>query len=119
MPNVQHPKSNATVFEVRRSALGVKSFYWEHSFGLPRRDWQTGSSAHEAKKCYNLRLAMTGKLTASCMSTRTATLLLVVDRYSQVFGAAVHQYSQLIRKPQPFPYRDDPTQTRNSARVPK
>jgi hypothetical protein len=31
------------------------------------------------------------------VSTRTATLLLVVDWYSQVFGAAVHQYSQLIR----------------------
>ena len=51
------------------------------------------------------------------MSTRTATLLLVVDRYSQVLGAAVHFYSQLIPKPQPLPYRHDSTQTRNSARV--
>ena len=62
---------------------------------------------------------MSGKLTASCISTRTATLLLVVDRYSQVLGAAVHQYSQLIRKPQPPPYRHDSTQTRNSARITK
>src|SRR4029453_9428845 len=56
---------------------------------------------HEAKKCYNFRLAMSAPLTASCMSTWTATLLLVVDRYSQVFGAAVHQYSQLIRNLNP------------------
>src|ERR1043165_3526310 len=35
------------------------------------------------------------------MSTRTATLLLVVDRCSQVLGAAVHQYSQLIRNLNP------------------
>ena len=61
--------------------------------GLGRQDF----SPHEAKKCYNFRLAMAGKLTASCISTRTATLLLVVDRYSQVLGAAVHQYCQLIR----------------------
>jgi hypothetical protein len=73
----------------------------------------------EAKKCYNLELAMCGKITASCMTRPTATLLLVVDRYSQVLGAAVHQYSQLIRKPQPLPYRHDSTQTRNSARFTK
>ena len=53
----------------------------------------------EAKKCYNFRLATPTRRTASCVSTRTATLLLVVDRYSQVPGAAVHHYSQLIRKP--------------------
>ena len=40
---------------------------------------------------------MFARLTASCMSTRTATLLLVVDPYSQVLGAAVYNYSQLIR----------------------
>ena len=34
---------------------------------------------------------------AYCVSNRTATLLLVVDWYSQVVGAAVHQYSHLIR----------------------
>jgi hypothetical protein len=65
--------------------------------GLCRQDF----SAHEAKKCYNFGLAMSGNLTASCMSTRTATLLLVVDRYSQVLGAAVHQYCQLIRNLNP------------------
>src|SRR5882724_3616764 len=74
---------------------------------------------HEAKKCNNFTLAMSGKFAASCMSTRTATLLLVVDRYSQVLGAAVHHYSQLIRKPQPLPYCHDSTQTRNYARVTK
>jgi len=61
--------------------------------GLCRQDF----SAHEAKKCYNFGLAMSGNLTASCMSTRTATLLLVVDRYSQVLGVAVHHYSHLIQ----------------------
>src|SRR6266511_2041094 len=44
---------------------------------------------------------MSDKLTASCMSTRTATLLLVVEWYSQVLGAAVHQYCQLIRNINP------------------
>ena len=44
------------------------------------------------KKCYNFRLATGDKRTASCISTRAATLLLVVDWYSQVLGAAVHQY---------------------------
>jgi hypothetical protein len=65
--------------------------------GLGRPDF----SPHEGKKCYNFRLAMSGKFTASCMSTRTATLLLVVDRYSQVLGGAVHQYCQLIRTSTP------------------
>jgi hypothetical protein len=60
---------------------------------------------------------MVAGLTASCMSTRTATLLLVVDRCSQVLGAAVHQYSQLIPNLNPSPYRHDSTQTWNSARV--
>ena len=83
--------------------------------GLGKQD----SSPHEVEKCYNFMLAMPAELTASCISTRTATLLLVVDRYSQVLGAAVHQYCQLIRKPQPLPYRHDSTQTRNSARVTK
>ena len=75
--------------------------------------------ASRGEKCYNLRLAKAAVRTASCISTRTATLLLVVDGYSQVLGAAVHQYCQLIRKPQPLPYRHDSTQTRNSARVTK
>ena len=48
------------------------------------------------KKCYNFLLAKRLRSTASCVSTRTATLLLVVDCYSQVVGAAVHQYSHLI-----------------------
>src|SRR5690349_483051 len=63
---------------------------------------------YQSKKCNNLKLAITSKLTASCMSTRTATLLLVVDWYLQVIdpvvqvlGAAVHRYSQLIRNLNP------------------
>jgi len=42
-------------------------------------------------------LAMPTPGPAYCMSNRTATLLLVVDWYSQVFSTAVHQYSHLIR----------------------
>ena len=99
--NVQHPTSNATVFSCF-SLSGRQDFL-----------------SYEAKKCNNLNLAMSGRLTASCMSTRTATLLLVVDRYSLVLGAAVHDYSQLIPKPQPLPYRHDSTETRNSARFVK
>jgi hypothetical protein len=38
---------------------------------------------------------------AYCVSNRTATLLLVVDWYSQVLGAVVHQYSHLIRNLNP------------------
>ncbi len=123
--NVQHRTSNASITLTIRSARRpwlaaatrtagprVASFLASRA-GLGRPD----CSPHEAKKCYNFRLAMCAELTASCMSTRTATLLLVVDRYSQVLGAAVHQYSQPIGKPQPLPYRHDSTQTRNSARV--
>ena len=54
-----------------------------------------------AKKCYNFKLARSAGITASCISTRTATLLLVVDWYSQVLGAAVHQYSHLIQNLNP------------------
>ena len=113
--------SNATVLEIRRSALGVgrSALYSAHRLACPDPSGRQDFSPHEAKNVTIKRLAMSGKLTASCMSTRTATLLLVVDRYSQVLGAAVHQYSQLIRKPQPFSYRHDSTQTRNSARVTK
>ena len=48
--------------------------------------------ATSPKKCYNFRLATGHARTASCVCARTATLLLVVDWYSQVLGAAVHQY---------------------------
>jgi hypothetical protein len=85
------------------SALGVQ--HWTLSVcvadALRLVPWQTGFCAAGSKKCNNFRLAMCGKFTASCMSTRTATLLLVVDGYSQVLGAAVHQYSQLIRNLNP------------------
>jgi hypothetical protein len=60
-----------------------------------------GSGAQLPEKCYNFGLAMAVQLTAYCISTWTATLLLVVDWYSQVLGAAVHQYSQLIRNLNP------------------
>ena len=60
-------------------------------------------------------LAMAARAAAYCVSNRTATLLLVVDWYSQVVGAAVHQYSHLIRTLTP-PHRHDSTKTRNSAR---
>src|SRR5207248_8357169 len=44
---------------------------------------------------------MSVQITSSCVYTRTVTLLLVVHRYSQVLGAAVHQYAQLIRNLNP------------------
>ena len=59
------------------------------------------SGTEEAKKCYNFKLARPARRTASCISTRTATLLLVVDWYSQVLGAAVYEYAQLIRNLNP------------------
>src|SRR6266513_825284 len=43
-------------------------------------------------------------------------LLLVVDRYSQLVCAAVHQYSHLIQN-LTLPHRHDSTKTRNPARV--
>jgi hypothetical protein len=97
-PNVEHPILNATVFQIERSAFRadvciqavrlVRSTRRQRPGGrlANRRARQVG------QKCYNFRLAKSANLTASCMSTRTATLLLVVDRYSQVLGAAVHQY---------------------------
>ena len=123
--NLQHATSKASITQDILSARRPCSLAAASTAG-PRVAGSLASRArfgrrkfrpHEAKKCYNFRLAMCGKFTASCMSTRTATLLLVVDRYSQVLGAAVHHYSQLIRNLNPSPYRDDPTQTRNSARV--
>ena len=116
--NVQHRASDASITRTIRSAAWLDLAWWASlasRAGLGRRSFRP----HEAKKCNNFRLAISAKFTASCMSTRTATLLLVVDRYSQVLGAAVHQYSQLIRKPQPLLYRHDSTQTRNSARITK
>src|SRR6266404_7268603 len=114
--NVQYRASNASITQTIRSAAWLDLAWRVPSRAVPAlADGVFGP--HEAKKCNNFRLAMSGKFAASCMSTRTATLLLVVDRYSQVLGAAVHHYSQLIRKPQPLPYCHDSTQTRNSARV--
>jgi hypothetical protein len=60
-------------------------------------------------------LAMSVAWAAYCVSNGTATLLLVVDWYSQVVSAAVHQYSHLIRT-LTLPHRHDSTKTRNSAR---
>ena len=54
------------------------------------------SHARGGQKCYNFKLATDEARTASCISTQTATLLLVVDWYSQVLGAAVYEYAQLI-----------------------
>jgi len=42
--------------------------------GFGRRNFRP----HEAKKCNNFRLARSGKLTASCMSTRAATHYLLL-----------------------------------------
>ncbi len=99
-----HPTSNATVLEIRRSALGVgrSALYSAHRLACPDPSGRQDFSPHEAKNVTIKRLPRLAKLTASCMSTRTATLLLVVDRYSQVLGAAVHQYSQLIRNLNPL-----------------
>jgi hypothetical protein len=63
---------------------------------------ETQKPKTEPKKIYNFGLAMAFRLTAYCMFQRTATLLLVVDWYSQVVGAAVHQYSHLIRNLNPL-----------------
>jgi hypothetical protein len=57
--------------------------------------------ATQPKKCYKFMLAMPVAGAAYCVSNRTATLLLVVDWYSQVLGAAVHHYSHLIRNLNP------------------
>src|SRR5947207_13259554 len=100
MPNVERPTSNIEcnslrdwAFSVGRYGCSIQPIARLAPDPIDRQD----SLPHEGKKCYNFGLAMSGKVTASCMSTRTATLLLVVDRYSQVLGAAVHQYCQLIR----------------------
>jgi hypothetical protein len=104
--NVQHQTTNASITQI--SCLRGGRACYQHSWTSrgeflhePCRPWQTGLFASRGQKCYNFRLAMSGKFTASCVSTRTATLLLVVDRYSQVLGGAVHQYCQLIRTSTP------------------
>ena len=104
--NVQHPTLNATVFEIVRStcsALDVERLHPLNPAGPPNAArfqasecMNPQSATDEAKKCYNFKLAKPVARTASCISTRTATLLLVVDWYSQVLGAAVYEYAQLI-----------------------
>src|SRR5215468_5196652 len=103
--NVQHPTSNANAIrEVERNADDPRGScltggsFAEGVLMLRIRDNLAGRIVClTTKKCYNFRLAKPAKRTASCVSTRTATLLLVVDRYSQVLGAAVHEYPQLIQ----------------------
>src|SRR5438045_9471049 len=61
--NVQHPKSNATVFEIRRSALGVERCIQPIARQpiarlAPTHLLGQDSLPHECKKCYNFALAM-------------------------------------------------------------
>src|SRR5262245_24822349 len=103
--NVQHPTSNANAIrEDERDADNPRRFVSDRRLVageslccLSPISWQTGLVCLTTKKCYNFRLAKRAERTASCVSTRTATLLLVVDRYSQVLGAAVHEYPNLFR----------------------
>jgi hypothetical protein len=73
-----------------------------HRSACRANEYEPQSAPDETKKCYNFSLAKSAQITASCVSTRTATLLLVVDGYSQVLGAAVHQYSLFIQNLNPL-----------------
>jgi len=88
--------------EDSRSIIGEKGAIGPGFMDLP---WSGALKAkivwRDPKKCYNFKLATGNAGTASCISTRTATLLLVVDSYSQVLSAAVHEYAQLIRNLNP------------------
>ena len=88
-PKVQHSTSNATVLalSVQRSTRLAPLLSAPICAGKAAAP---PAPAILAKKCYNFLLAMPCRSTASCVSTRTATLLLVVDWYSQVVSAAVH-----------------------------
>ena len=105
--NAERPTSNIQYRMQLSSRLGVGRLH--SGIRLARYTWRQRLGRRVVnrrtrqidQKCYNFGLAMPADLTASCMSTRTATLLLVVDRYSQVLGAAVHQYSHLIRNLNP------------------
>src|SRR6266699_5810032 len=55
----------------------------------------------QTEKCYNFSLATSVRGAAYCVSNWAATLLLVVDGYSQLVSAAVHRYSHLIRNLNP------------------
>src|SRR5215510_8494688 len=87
----------------RRYGIICKRGRSSHEVHKGHKDKKSGPAVIRlrGKKCYNFRLAKRAQRTASCVSTRTATLLLVVDGYSQLLGAAVHQYSQLIRNLNP------------------
>src|SRR5256885_16261770 len=108
--NVQRSTSNvecnlSSRLYVQRSALDVERLHPLNPAAPPSNAarfqasecMNPQSATDEAKKCYNFKLARADRSTASCISTRTATLLLVVDCYSQVLGAAVYEYAQLIR----------------------
>jgi hypothetical protein len=107
----QPPFLFATVDAPRRAAkyelhfalckIGAGGFGVQDSVVARMNAVKPGALSLGPKKCYNFGLAMAVRLTAYCISARTATLLLVVDWYSQVVGAAVHQYSHLIRNLNP------------------
>jgi hypothetical protein len=83
----------------------------------PHESLQTGLFAPEVKKCYNKRLAMSGKLTASCMSTGQPRYYLLLTGIHRFLAPLFTSIPSLFEKPQPLSYRHDSTQTRNSARV--
>ena len=100
--NVQHRILNATVFEIGRSALGVERCIQPIARLAPTRLLDRILCLTRAKNVTILRLPCPPNLLHLVCPHGTATLLLVVDQYSQVLGAAVHQYCQLIRTSTPL-----------------
>jgi hypothetical protein len=118
-PNVQRPTLNVQ----RKPSFDIVIVFWAFgilhwlfasdfdirigNFVITSKLWPgqvkdaPGEGRSPAEKCYNFMLAMPVPGAACCMSNRTATLLLVVDWYSQVVSPAVHHYSHIIRNLNP------------------
>ncbi len=93
-PNVEHPTSNATLSDIGRSALDVSSVQAKYYLCFQYND---GGCVGRHALCASLAKNVTIFHIVCPTGQPRYYLLFVVDWYSQVVGAAVHQYSHLIR----------------------
>ena len=108
------------MFEIGRSALGVGrlALFSAHHVACPEPPGGHNCRPHEAKNVTIKGLpCLTSLLHLVCPHGQPRYYLLLTGIHS--FLAPLFTSIPSLLEPQPFPYRDDPTQTRNSARVPK
>ena len=116
----EHPTSNATVLEIRRSALGVgrSALYSAHRLACPDPSGKQDFSPHEAKNVTIKRLPrLASLLHLVCPhgQPRYYLLLTGIHRFlAPLFTSIANLFGTST-----LSYGHDSTQTRNSARVTK